>query len=268
MPLVTLQDHVITGYRHAFLVFLLVTFSLSPPFARAYELKEFKNYPPLPYRGQYEMIEFRNFPESKLCVAVKDVIKNTSSYERNQEWNAKSYATAKQIVFPAPRNYPVKFIDVRPKYDEKRVKVGYVEYVSDLGVDGYLIDLDNDGVEDLFDITGNKFGIDGAGSILLLYQRVWIFDDQPVPRESRLIKKWISPSDSYFISSDPVFREKFFISSYRDSPEFFPGAFYIDPFSFDKKNYLLFESNEDSAVKLFWVAELLPIGKLITHCYF
>jgi hypothetical protein len=254
--------------RNMLEVLLLMIFSLFSSVSGAYDLKEFKNYPPLPFREYHEFIEFRNFPESKLCIAVKDVLGRMSSHERHQEIGAKGYAVVNQIVFPGYRTYPVKFVDIKPKRDEKRVTVGYVEYVSDLGVRGYLLDLDNDGVQDFIGTKGEKFGIFGAGIILSLYQRAWIFDDQPVPRESRSVKKWISPIGSDFTSDDPAFAEKYFLNTFRIPDGFFPASFYIDPFCFDQKNYLLFESNQDYPVKLFWVAELLPDGKLITHCYF
>jgi hypothetical protein len=57
------------------------------------------------------------------------------------------------------------------------------------------------------------------------------------------------------------------------------GAYHIAPFHFAQKNYLLFERNgvfrkdvDGIYLKdvnfIFWVGELLPDGKLITHCHF
>jgi hypothetical protein len=210
-----------------------------------------------------EFIELRNFPESKLCMAVRDAVgsikkdgqglkimtlpfRNYSILKKD----VKDDFPVKEINFYAYRVYPVKAIFVFKR------EWGDEEVEMDWSIGHYLIDIDNDGVRDLIEITGDKYGEYGAGNTMKTYQKVWIFDNKPARIDSMPLKTIIDPWNSVFFSQTMGFSNEI------------KGAYYIAPFSFAQKNYLLFESNEDYAGKLFWVGELLPDGKPVTHCYF
>jgi hypothetical protein len=253
------ENHNVMGcleYGRAFPVFLLVAFSLLSPVVSTAR----------------DRVEIRNFPEKELCVATKSAVDSMerdkygvairalpSRMKRNPDESEisalplRSYSTAdslqeeknftvKNLIFYADKASSIEFIrdGIKRKMMEKY----------------YLIDIDNDGSLDLIEALNGSiagFGVLWLGDSIAIYEKVWIFEDRPVLFDSMNIKKEIH-----------AFNREFSFPSIRDE-------YFIAPFHFAQKNYLLFERNgvyRKNADFIFWVGELLPDGKLITHCHF
>jgi hypothetical protein len=117
--------------------------------------------------------------------------------------------------------------------------------------DYYLLDIDNNGSTEMVTLASGGLGAAGDGDTLSVLNSDPSSGHPPVPIQAFMdVALEIGPLQTSFQGRD----------------DFDPG-YYIYPFAFKEKNYLLLEGNRWKDARVV-VAELVPSTGIVTRCYF
>lgn len=117
----------------------------------------------------------------------------------------------------------------------------------------YLIDINNDGHLRLVDkVTGGYLKYSGWGSLLTIYKKNWLDLPQPISVKDREVDYYIGSYNYNILKENGALEVMYFIY----------------PFFYKEKNYLLINFDGSDKYGLFIVGELINRSELITHCRF
>jgi len=190
-------------------------------------------------------VQMQSDAKSSLCIAVadalasapKDVYGRLFKKLRDRQTRIEDELPIGKVTFLPPLTRPFKTIDT--KGVERTFHVDY-----------YHLDADNDGSAEMLMISSGGRGPAGDGDTLYLLAHDPSSLAQPVPNEIFV--------DVALEIGGPK------LTFYTESGTFDP-AYYIYPFAFQDRNYLLLEGNRIEDLK-YLVVELVPGTGIVSRC--
>lgn len=194
---------------------------------------------------QQHFVRIQNSPDSALCAAARQAVEQLP-----KDVHGRLLGTLRALKTRINEDLDVAgFTFYAQRTKEFTTTDGRVERTHP--VDYYVVDIDNDGAEDMVTLSSGGYGPAGEGDTLYLLSSNLAEVSAPVAKQSFMdIELEIGGPKIKFYGKDLDF-----------SP-----AYFIYPFAMGEKRYLLMESNRVDIKYL--VAELVPGTGLTTHCYF
>lgn len=200
------------------------------------------------YQSQPAFIRIENSPDDAVCIATKSTISNVQKDQagslygvlRNRQIKVPFSLVVGELSFHAFETN--SFTVVQGKVSRQRIS----SY--------YTLDISNSGVVRTVELVagGYKGASEGGGDILWVYGSSWV--NAPKPIDANVLAD---------IVLEIGYRTFTF---YKDGADF-SFKYYIYPFQFKTKNFLLIESNVGSPRK-YAVAEVAEDFKVATRCSF
>lgn len=189
-------------------------------------------------------VQIQNAPDTELCIstskAVQDVRKEAGRLKRKFRDRQTSSKSAVQAMGLSFYTLLIKhFVTIDSSAERMSFDLDY-----------YLLDIDNNGSVEMITIVSGGHMAAGEGDTLSILKDDVSSAAQPVPHDALgNVALEIGPLSVRFEGKD------------------FDNGYYIYPFAFQGKNYLLIEGNRDQYRKDL-VAELVLGTGIVTRCYF
>jgi hypothetical protein len=192
-------------------------------------------------------VQIHSDASSELCISSAKAVQalRAESYRmlegkfRDRETRAKDDVRLMGLSFPPVREKQFTTIDKRGV--QRTFTTAFFE-----------IDIDNDGSDDMIDLVSGGQGPAGEGDTLTILKDNIASARQPLAHET-------------FMNEALEIGRVGTLSFYGKDTAFDP-AWFIYPFSFERRNYLLIEGNRTDEAK-YLVAELIPGTGIVTRCY-